>query len=274
MIRQFSPITLGERVRTLTAAGFVLTETTHLPEQQLPRHHHELTNIAFVQDGSFTEILDRRSFECSPQSTLIKPAGEAHANRYGQARMRCLLVEISPQQLDALHPYADALKEVRHLTGGLVWMLGMKIYREFRLMDSATPLAIQGLMFEVLADLTRQSAARSTGKHPRWLDQAKEILHAEFHNSVNLARVAAAVDIHPVQLARVFRKFFGCSPGDYVRHLRIDFACRQLAEARQPIVEIALAAGFASQAHFSRVFKARTGMTPTEFRAAHRHRPR
>jgi AraC family transcriptional regulator len=270
MIRRFSPITLGERVRTLTPAGFVLTETTHLPEQKLPRHHHELTNIAFVHDGSFTELLDRRSIECSSQSTLIKPAGEAHANRYGDAGMRSLLVEISRQQLDSLHPYANALKEVSHLRGGNAWMLGIRIYREFHLMDSATPLAIQGLMFELLANLTRQKTTRSTGKPPRWLDQAKDILHAEFHNSVNLARIAAAVEIHPVQLARNFRKFFGCSPGDYVRHLRIDFACRELSESGKPLVEIALAAGFAHQAHFSRVFKAHTGLTPTNFRAAHR----
>ncbi len=272
MFQQFSPITLGKRLKTLTTAGFVLTETTHLPEQTLRRHHHELTNIAFVVDGSFTEILDRRSIECSRQSILIKPPGEAHANRYGRAGMRCLLVEIKPQQLDDLHPCTTALREVRHLRGGLMSILGMRIYNEFRLMDEATPLSVEGLMLELVAGIGRQHFDRASGKRPRWLDHAKEILHAEFRHSVSLAGVAAAVEIHPVQLARAFRKFFGCTPGDYVRHLRIDFACRELSGSDTSVVEIALAAGFAHQAHFSRVFKAQTGMTPTEFRAAHRRR--
>lgn len=272
MNKQFSPITLGERLKTVTAAGFVLTETAHQPNQNLPRHYHELTNIAFVLDGSFTEMLDRQSVECSPGSLLIKPPGEAHANRYGRTGMRCLIIEIHRQQLETLQPCSTALDQVTHVHGGSLPMLGMRIYKELRLMDGASPLAIEGLMLEFVASLSRQSMNPSKGKRPRWLEQAREILEADFHGSVSLACVAAAVGIHPVHLARAFRKYFGCTPGDYVRHLRIDFACRELSGSDTPLVEIALAAGFAHQAHFSRVFKAQTGMTPSEFRTAHRSR--
>jgi len=273
MKKQFSPITLGERLKTTTTtAGFVLTETTHQPNQNLPRHYDERTNIAFVIDGSFTEMLDRRSVECIPGSLLIKPPGEAHANRYGSAGMRCLLIEMHRQQLATLQPWSTALDQVTHVRGGTLSMLGRRIYKEFCLMDGASPLAIEGLVLEFVAGLSRQSMNPSKGKRPRWLDQAREILEADFHDSVELACVAAAVDIHPVHLAREFRRYFGCTPGDYVRHLRIDFACRQLSGSDRPLVEIALAAGFAHQSHFSRVFKAQTGMTPSEFRTAHRSR--
>lgn len=140
---QFSPITLGARVKTAEVAGFVLTETTHLPNHRLPRHNHELTNIAFVLNGSFTEVLDRRSIDCLPQSLLVKPAGEAHANRYGRAGMRCLLIEFHQHQLESLHSWSQALNQVSQIRGGSLSMLGMKIYKEFRLMDGATPLAIE-----------------------------------------------------------------------------------------------------------------------------------
>lgn len=106
MNRQFSPITLGERLRTITAGGFVLTETVHPPNQQLSRHSHELTNIAFVLNGSFTEVLGRKSIECRPQSLLIKPAGETHANIYGRAGVRCLLIELQRQQVEALQSWS------------------------------------------------------------------------------------------------------------------------------------------------------------------------
>ena len=64
MAAHFSSITLGERLRSATAGPFVLTETTHEPLRLLPRHCHEHANVAFVLGGSFTEIFDRRSFEC------------------------------------------------------------------------------------------------------------------------------------------------------------------------------------------------------------------
>ena len=267
MIQKFSPITLGSRLKTAEVAGLVLTETTHLPNCRLHRHNHELTNIAFVLNGSFTEVLDRRSIECQPQSLLIKPAGEAHANLYGREGMRCLLIEVGERQLDALGSWSKALNQVSHVRGGSLSMLGMRIYKEFRLMDEATPLAIEGLMLELVAGLSRRLNISVKTKRPRWLEKARDILEADFHDSISFARVAEAVDVHPVHLARVFRKHYDCTPGEYVRRLRIDFACRELSQSDRTLVEIALAAGFAHQAHFSRVFKAQTGMTPSAFRA-------
>jgi AraC family transcriptional regulator len=48
--------------------------------------------------------------------------------------------------------------------------------------------------------------------------------------------------------------------------LRVDYARRKIANSREPLVEIALSAGFADQTHFTRTFKRVTGMTPMEFR--------
>ncbi|HKO62822.1 MAG TPA: AraC family transcriptional regulator [Pyrinomonadaceae bacterium] len=267
----FSPITLGARLRTAELAGFVLTETTHQPNHRLPRHNHELPNIAFVLQGSFDEILDRRSFDCQPQSLLIKPAGEAHANRYGTAGMRCLVIEFQQRQLESLRCWSQAFNQVSHFRGSNLSLLGTRIYKEFRLMDAATPLAIEGLMLELVAGLSRRRSPAER-QRPRWLDRAREILEADFQENISLTRVAEAVDVHPVHLARVFRKQFTCTPGEFVRQLRINFACRQLSQSDTPLVEIALASGFAHQAHFNRVFKAQTGMTPSEFRTTFRLR--
>ena len=268
----FSPITLGAQLKTANFGGLVLTETTHEPNCHLPRHNHELTNIAFVLNGSFTEILDRRSIDCQAQSLIIKPAGEAHANRYGRAGMRCLLIEFGLRQIESLHRWSSALNQPSHFRDGSLSRLGMRIFKEFHLMDGATPLAIEGLVMELVAGLSRQLDIPSTDKRPGWLVQARELLDAEFHENIQLSRVAETVDVHPVHLARMFRKHFRCTPGEYVRHRRIDFACRELSQSDKPLVEIALAAGFAHQSHFSRVFKSHTGMTPSEYRTNLRSR--
>jgi AraC family transcriptional regulator len=59
--------------------------------------------------------------------------------------------------------------------------------------------------------------------------------------------------------------------GDYIRTLRIEWACRELVATDQPIVEIAVQAGFCDHSHMTRVFRRMTGLTPTEFRAGRRH---
>jgi AraC family transcriptional regulator len=72
--------------------------------------------------------------------------------------------------------------------------------------------------------------------------------------------------VHPVHLAQTFHKTYRCTVGDYVRKLRIEYACRELATSTKPIVDIALAAGFCDQSHFTRTFKRAIGAAPFQYR--------
>src|SRR5262249_7883642 len=107
---------------------------------------------------------------------------------------------------------------------------------------------------------------------PRWLSRARDLLEARPAARLTLAEIAAAVDVHPVHLARAFRRRYGCSVGAYPRPLRLDLAARALSSGDAPVSEIALAAGFSDQSHFSRTFKRTTGLTPAEFRSQSRTR--
>jgi len=74
--------------------------------------------------------------------------------------------------------------------------------------------------------------------------------------------------VHPVHLARTFRRVHQITFAGYVRHVRIEFARRELAALESPLGDIAVAAGFCDQSHFSRLFKRYTGLTPAEYRLA------
>ena len=54
--------------------------------------------------------------------------------------------------------------------------------------------------------------------------------------------------------------------GCVVRHVRVEFARRELAVSEAPLGDIAAAAGFCDQSHFSRLFKRYIGLTPAEYR--------
>jgi len=95
----------------------------------------------------------------------------------------------------------------------------------------------------------------------------RDLLHARFAEHLTLDEIAQAVGIHPDRLCHGFRDRYGCSVGEYVRQLRIEFACRQLATSDAPLVEIALAAGFADQAHLSREYLRLAGATPSRAQA-------
>ena len=97
--------------------------------------------------------------------------------------------------------------------------------------------------------------ARGEAAGASWVFVARDLLRDRFSLSLTRSDIAAAVGVHPVQLARQFRRTFRCSAGEYVRRVRIDVAC-ELLRTSKPLSDIALGAGFSDQSHFSRVFTA------------------
>ena len=72
---------------------------------------------------------------------------------------------------------------------------------------------------------------------------------------MRLADLARELAVHPAHLARAFRGQFGTSVGGYVRRLRLDWAAAELERSDTALAAIALAAGFADQSHFTRIFR-------------------
>jgi transcriptional regulator GlxA family with amidase domain len=68
----------------------------------------------------------------------------------------------------------------------------------------------------------------------------------------------------------VFRARYGDSLGGYARGLRLDWAAEQLVRSEVPLARLACEAGFVDQSHFTRAFRARFGLAPGRYRAAHR----
>jgi len=148
----------------------------------------------------------------------------------------------------------------------------MRLYHEARRQDDLSDLVIEGLILEILAEASRGQSCFSKGKPPRWLERAREIIHAHFSERLSLAGIAESVGIHPVHMARSFRQYYHCTVGNYVRRIRIEFTCRKIPASDATLAEISSAAGFFDQSHFAKTFKQLTGMTPGKYRESVRSR--
>ena len=137
-------------------------------------------------------------------------------------------------------------------------------------MDTAASLIIEGLTLEIMAETARHSAQSIERTIPTWLKRAKELLRERFAENLTLEQIASEVGIHPVHLASVFRRKYHCTVGEYIRQLRIEYACREIEKGELPLAIIALEAGFANQGHFSTSFKRLTGLTPVSYRNSFR----
>jgi AraC family transcriptional regulator len=123
------------------------------------------------------------------------------------------------------------------------------------------------LALGVLAEALRGAMRASERPTPVWLQHAKLLVERQFTEPLSLQVLAAQVGVHPVHLARMFRRVYRTTCAGYVRQLRIEFARRQLA-GEASLSTIATAAGFCDQSHFTRLFKQYMGLTPAEYRLA------
>lgn len=249
---------------TREVSGLVLREMIHGPGISIPKHSHERAHVAFILRGVCAERCETKTLECKPLSVSFLAPGLTHSDDFGHG-VHCFLVEIEPQRLERLGE-ALSLDEPMFFDGGVLAWLMMRLYNEAHQTDEASSLAVEGLSLEILAQLSRRRATVSQPKLPRWLKQARDLLHAQFSETLTHDDIANAVGVHPVHLANVFRQHFKCTIGEYIRSLRIEHACREISTSDASLVEIALASGFSDQSHFSKVFKRLVGMTPTQFR--------
>jgi AraC family transcriptional regulator len=210
-------ITFGQQLRKFSVGGFVLTETLHQPSLTLPRHDHECANLNLTISGHFRELIGSRPQDCRPASLLVKPAGEFHANQYGNSGAHCLIIEVTAERLESLRNYTSLFDSPVHIAHGTPSTLALRVYRELCALDGASPVLIEGLLLEIFGEASRRASRESSATAaPLWLIRARELLHEQFSELLTLSAVAELVNVHPAHLARMFRRHYHTTVGDYL----------------------------------------------------------
>ncbi len=256
---------LAKLVRNHQTDELNLCEVIYPPTLVQPRHTHKYASFSFVLNGNYAESINRRTHSRRASTIVFHPPEESHAVAF-ENDVRILSVEFGFERLSKIRQHSVIFDDSASCRSEKTNWLGNKIYQEFCRMDAFSMLAIEGLILELLAEASRSKIGADEKNIPRWLDQTRDFLRDNFTDSLTLEEIAKIADVHPVHLSRVFREKFGCTIGEYVRRLRVEFALKQIASTENSLGEIAYAAGFADQSHFNKTFKNVYNLTPAEYR--------
>ena len=250
----------GRSVRQTRAWGSLRAfEAVYQPHASLAMHEHAAPFFTYVLRGEYLERTPRMNRECRRGSVIFHPPCDAHANAVGPSGTMSLNVEIAPELWAELAGVSGQV-----LSGDVEW-LAAAVWREFHRDDGAAGRC----MDEAVALLC--ASVRGDRKSPGPVSARRLALCAEYIGehltpAPGLAEVAQVAGVHPMHLSRLFRQRFGYSMGEFVRRRRIAWSCGQLAGSDRTIAAIALSAGFADHAHFTRTFRRITGCTPRWYR--------
>ena len=106
--------------------------------------------------------------------------------------------------------------------------------------------------------------------HNKTVERICAYLAANYRQKFSLSEVAARFYLSPYYLSRLFKRVTGQSIVDYINNRRIEAAQKLLETTELSISAVAEQTGFASAAHFRRVFHEVMGTGPLQYRKAHK----
>jgi AraC-like DNA-binding protein len=120
---------------------------------------------------------------------------------------------------------------------------------------------------ERIARAITEHLANAPESVPPLVEQAFQIVHAEFARPLRVPVLAERMGVSAAHLSRTFHHVTGLRLVDYVARYRAERARARLVERGEPVAEVARACGFASISQFNRVFRATFGTSPRKLRS-------
>ncbi len=245
-------------------AGFILTEGHYAPAKVIDRHDHELASVTIVLAGGYEEGFGRKSRRGEPGVVIVHPEGEHHTEVHDPVPAKLLTIEIGAGYAQTLTPAIGAFDDAWHRTDYAVAALAYRLCAEMSRRDDTSALVGESAILEMLAILDNIRLAETCSA--AWLARVRDLLVAECHRPPTMTQLSELAGVHPVHLARAFRRRFGCSVGAYVRRLQVGKAALRLEDRAHPLSSVAYETGFADQSHMTRLVRAETGLTPGAWR--------
>jgi AraC-like DNA-binding protein len=237
------------------------------------KHRHDTYAIGVTDSG--IQVFDYRGsvHASTPGHVVVLYPDEVHDGRAGNdAGFGYRIVYVEPCLL------TDAVRTLRGRPYPLPFvrepvstnaMLSRAIDEAFR--APLESLAVDSLIVDLADGLM---AGERGGVKPgisrrvdvRAIERARQFLDAEKTRVVHSRELESITGLTRYDLSRQFRIMLGTSPYRYLLMRRLEFARERIHEQR-PLVEVAVDAGFADQAHFTRAFRSAFGLTPARYRA-------
>jgi AraC family transcriptional regulator len=249
--------------------GMAVRTNRYRPNQSMGPHTHESGSLTFVYRGGLIERTANGEEIAAPLSAVVKPPGVLHSDRFGPDGASVVQIIFEPDLLDSWSN-EWSMGTWRWIHGGPPTRPFLRVLSALR-QEGLDRDEVESLVLELLTEFDALPPQPESRTPPRWLRTVRDRIASQFEGSLRVRDLAADAQVHPVSLARAFRRHYGDSITAALRRHRVRAAAIALTAEDRPLADLALSAGFSDQAHFCRVFKSTTGLSPGRFRHLCRH---
>ena len=235
-----------------------------------PGESHPMLELTYVDQGSLHSVADGQDLLLKQGDMVIYGSNQWH--------MQYADVDVAPRYVtltfDLRGQQFQHLVNRKFTASRQVVALLRQMLREHEQLDEFSNDMIISQLNMVLLELMREAAAPSNAKlqtsnaihsENEIIRKAQQYISSHIREKLSVPLVARQVDVSPSYLTALFHKNLQISPGEYIRRIKLQESKQMIRENDLNFTEIAAALQYSTVHHFSRQFKEKFGITPTEY---------
>ena len=231
---------------------------------------HPMTELTYVDQGALHSVVDGQDLLLKQGDIVLYGPNQWHM-QYADIGVAPRFVTIS---FDVSGVDLAPLLNRKFTAPQSVATLLQNMLREQEFMDAYSNDIILYQLNLLLLQLQREAASPKAGKlqtsnavhsENEIIRQAQQFISAHIREKLSVPLVARQVDVSPSYLTALFHKNLQISPGEYIRRIKLQESKQMIRENNLNFTEIAAQLHYSTVHHFSRQFKEKFGITPTEY---------
>ena len=229
---------------------------------------HPVLELTYVDQGTMHSVADGQELLLQQGDMVFYGENQWHmqyADMDVAPRYVTLSFEVEGGKLDAL-----LNRKIRPSQGAISLM--QQILRENERKDAYSVDMIGAQLTQLLLELLRHQSAsgkimasNSVNSENEIIRRAQQFISENIYEKLSVPLVAKHADVSPSYLTALFHKNLQISPGEYIRRIKIQESKQMIREGNKNFTEIAAMLQYSTVHHFSRQFKEKFGMTPSEY---------
>ena len=235
-----------------------------------PGESHAMPELTYVDQGSLHSVADGQDLLLEQGDMVLYGSNQWHM-QYADIGVAPRFVTIA---FDMEGGDLSSLLNRKFRTPQRAVTLLQQMLREQERTDAYSDDMIICLLGQLLLTLLRETKTPSAGKlravnaihsENEIIRRAQQYISAHIREKLSVPLVARMVDVSPSYLTALFHKNLQISPGEYIRRIKLQESKQMIREDNMNFTEIAAALQYSTVHHFSRQFKEKFGITPTEY---------